>query len=207
MAQGLRPFILSKLIFVDFASAKIIVGGNCFMRTMKLPWVLCVMGLISLGCAQTTGQHNSRGTIGRATARGPDFVSLVKELQPTVVNVSASIAPPVTVQPGAQRPDDPADGPMEKFFGAPPPPAATPQRQQGSGFIIGSEGIIVTNAHVVAGAKKIVVKLGDKREFEARVIGKDGPTDVALLKIGVSETLPTIQLGDSDKVEVGEWGP
>jgi len=162
------------------------------------------MALISLGCAQTTGQH-SRSTIGRATARGPDFVSLVKKLQPTVVNVSASIAPPVTVQPGAQRPDDPADGPMEKFFGAPAPPAATPQRQQGSGFIIGSEGIIITNAHVVAGAKKIVVKLGDKREFEARVIGKDGPTDVALLKIAVSETLPTIQLGDSDKVEVGEW--
>ena len=175
------------------------------MRTMKLPWVLCVMALISLGCAQTTGQHDSRSTIGRATARGPDFVSLVKKLQPTVVNVSASIAPPVTVQPGAQRPDDPADGPMEKFFGAPAPPAATPQRQQGSGFIIGSEGIIITNAHVVAGAKKIVVKLGDKREFEARVIGKDGPTDVALLKIAVSETLPTIQLGDSDKVEVGEW--
>ena len=174
------------------------------MRTMKLPWVLCVMALISLGCAQTTGQH-SRSTIGRATARGPDFVSLVKKLQPTVVNVSASIAPPVTVQPGAQRPDDPADGPMEKFFGAPAPPAATPQRQQVSGFIIGSEGIIITNAHVVAGAKKIVVKLGDKREFEARVIGKDGPTDVALLKIAVSETLPTIQLGDSDKVEVGEW--
>jgi len=173
------------------------------MRTTKLPWLLCVMTLISLGCAQTTGQHDVRGATGRATARGPDFVSLVKKLQPTVVNVSASIAPPVTVQPGAQRQDDPDL--MEKFFGGPPSAAPSPQRQQGSGFIIGSEGIIVTNSHVVEGAKKIVVKLGDKREFEARVIGKDAPTDVALLKIAVSETLPTIGLGDSDKVEVGEW--
>jgi serine protease Do len=89
---------------------------------------------------------------------------------------------------------------MEKFFGAP-----GPQRQQGSGFIIESDGIILTNAHVVEGAKKIIVKLGDKREFEARVVGTDLPTDVALLKISVNENLPTVGLGNSDRVEVGEW--
>ena len=55
------------------------------------------------------------------------------------------------------------------------------------------------------GAKKIIVKLGDKREFEARLVGKDSPTDVAVLKIEVKETLPTIRLGDSDSLEVGEW--
>jgi len=90
---------------------------------------------------------------GRAQ-RGPDFVSLVKKLQPTVVNVSVSTVPPV-LQPGAQGQDDSADDLMEKFFGVPPPAALTPQRQQGSGFIIGSDGIIiVTNAHVVENAKK-----------------------------------------------------
>jgi serine protease Do len=179
------------------------------MRKTKMPWFLCLLMLSTLGCAGTNGQRDLGGTTGRmasrSSQRGPDFVSLVKKLQPTVVNVSVSIVPPVTLQPGAQRQDDSADDLMEKFFGVPPSAAPAPQRQQGSGFIIGSEGIIVTNAHVVESAKKIIVKLSDKREFEARVIGKDLPTDIALLKIAVSETLPTIGLGDSDQVEVGEW--
>jgi len=179
------------------------------MRKTKLPWFLCLLILSTLGCAGTTGQRDLGETTdrmaSRSAQRGPDFVSLVKKLQPTVVNVSASVAAPVTVQPGAQRQDDPADDLMEKFFGVPPSAAPAPQRQQGSGFIIGAEGIILTNAHVVEGAKKIIVKLVDKREFEARVVGKDIPTDVALLKIAVNETLPIIGLGDSDKLEVGEW--
>jgi len=179
------------------------------MRKTKMPWFLCLLMLSTLGCAGTTGQRDLGGTTGRMTSRssqrGPDFVSLVKKLQPTVVNVSVSIVPPVTLQPGAQRQDDSAADLMEKFFGVPPPGAPVPQRQQGSGFIIGSEGIILTNAHVVESAKKIIVKLSDKREFEARVIGKDLPTDIVLLEIAVSETLPTIGLGDSDQVEVGEW--
>lgn len=179
------------------------------MRKTKMPWFLCLLMLSTLGCAGTNGQRDLDGTTGRmasrSSQRGPDFVSLVKKLQPTVVNVSVSIVPPVTLQPGAQRQDDSADDRMEKFFGVPPPAAPVPQRQQGSGFIIGSEGIILTNAHVVESAKKIIVKLSDKREFEARVIGKDLPTDIALLQIAVSETLPTIGLGDSDQVEVGEW--
>ena len=179
------------------------------MRKTKRPWFLCLLMLSTLGCAGTNGQRDLGGTTGRMASRSsqrvPDFVSLVKKLQPTVVNVSVSIVPPVTLQPGAQRQDDSADDRMEKFFGLPPPAAPLPQRQQGSGFIIGSEGIILTNAHVVESAKKIIVKLSDKREFEARVIGKDLPTDIALLEIGVSETLPTIGLGDSDQVEVGEW--
>ena len=116
------------------------------------------VGVSTLGCAGTTGQRDLGGTTGRmasrSSQRGPDFVSLVKKLQPTVVNVSVSIVPPVTLQPGAQRQDDSADDRMEKFFGLPPSAAPAPQRQQGSGFIIGSEGIILTNAHVVESAKK-----------------------------------------------------
>jgi len=177
------------------------------MRNTKMPWFLCLLMLGALGCAGATGQRDLGGTTSRTAARsaqrGPDFVSLAKKLRPTVVNVSVSIVPPV-LQPGVQGQDDSADDLMEKFFGVPPPAAPAPQRQ-GSGFIIGSDGIIVTNAHVVESAKKIIVKLNDKREFEARVIGKDLPTDVAVLKIAVNETLPTIGFGDSDQVEVGEW--
>jgi len=127
-------------------------------------------------------------------------------LQPAVVNVSATRLP-VTATPNGVKPQGSFnDGALGNFFGVPPstPPSAV-QRQQGSGFIIGSDGTILTNAHVVDGAKKIIVKLGDKREFEARLVGKDSPTDVAVLKIEVKETLPTIRLGDSDSLEVGEW--
>ena len=180
---------------------------DCYAQNENA-WFLCLLMLGALGCAGATGQRDLGGTTSRTAAlsaqRGPDFVSLVKKLQPTVVNVSVSTVPPV-LQPGAQGQDDSADDLMEKFFGVPPPAALTPQRQQGSGFIIGSDGIIVTNAHVVENAKKIIVKLNDKREFEARVIGKDLPTDIAVLKIPANETLPTIRLGDSDQVEVGEW--
>jgi len=79
------------------------------------------------------------------------------------------------------------------------------QRSLGSGFIIGSDGSIVTNAHVVENAKKIIVKLSDKREFEAKVLGKDLKTDVAVIKIDSKESLPTAELGDSEQLEVGEW--
>ena len=143
----------------------------------------------------------------RGTQRGPDFVTLARELQPAVVNVSATVSGGVVAPRVAQRQEGSRDDSMP-FFGAPPsaPPAPpTPQRQQGSGFIISSDGTILTNAHVIEGAKKIIVKLDDKREFEARIIGKDAPTDVAILKIVAKENLPTIRLGDSDRLEVGEW--
>jgi serine protease Do len=181
------------------------------MKNAKATFVLCVLTLSALGYAQSVSDR-SAGTArfsSRGIQRGPDFVTLARELQPAVVNVSATISAAAVVPRGAQRQGQEGlgDGSMP-FFGTPPsaPPAPpTPQRQQGSGFIIGSDGMILTNAHVVEGAKKIIVKLGDKREFEARIIGKDAPTDVAILKIVAKENLPTIRLGDSDRLEVGEW--
>lgn len=169
------------------------------MRRVKWLWLFCLVTMALFGCADTAGQRNLSGGLRRSLGGGPDFVSLVKKLQPAVVNVTASVAPPMAVKPGGDQGSSP-DNLMEKFFGAP-----GPQRQQGSGFIIESDGIILTNAHVVEGAKKIIVKLGDKREFEARVVGTDLPTDVALLKISANENLPTVGLGNSDRVEVGEW--
>lgn len=160
---------------------------------------------LCLGFMLTTGLFGCSATAERnfAAARAPDFVALVKKFQPAVVNVTATVAPSIAVQPGAGR--DSADELMQKFFGLPAPSTPAPQRQQGSGFIIGADGTILTNAHVVEGAKKILVKLGDKREFAARVIGADLPTDVALLKISAPEDLPTVALGNSDRLEVGEW--
>ncbi len=82
-----------------------------------------------------------------------------------------------------------------------------PQRVdgQGSGFIFTDDGYILTNNHVVAGASKVTVTLPDKREFEAKVIGADEITDVAVIKIEAREKLPTVMLGDSDQVQIGDW--
>ena len=79
-----------------------------------------------------------------------------------------------------------------------------PMRAQGSGFIINDDGIILTNAHVVAGAKEVTVKLTDRREFQAKVLGADTRTDVAVLKINASH-LPTVKLGNLRDLKVGEW--
>ena len=87
----------------------------------------------------------------------------------------------------------------------PPPARPSVERSQGSGFIIGSDGVIVTNAQVVDGASKIVVRLADKREFAAKIVGSDPHTDVAIIKIAANADLPTLKLGDSDRLEVGEW--
>jgi serine protease Do len=159
---------------------------------------------VSLGCAPSNGNRGGRFTFAGA-ARGPDFIVLAKELQPAVVNVSAALAGTVAPPSGQGSQAEPEGEMMERFFGAPRPSGQAPQRSQGSGFIIGSDGMILTNAHVVEGAKKITVRLFDKREFDARVVGRDLRTDVAVIKIDVTDKLPTIKLGNSDDVEVGEW--
>jgi serine protease Do len=141
------------------------------------------------------------GIFGGAT-RGPDFVSLAKNLQPRVVNVSAILAH----NPSSDNGKGEAGSVDSEVFGVPPAPEGAPlDRSQGSGFVIGADGLILTNAHVIDGAKKIVVRLTDKREFDAKVVGKDVHTDVAVLKIFVSDQLPAFSLGDSDDLQVGEW--
>jgi serine protease Do len=134
----------------------------------------------------------------------PNFVSLAKDLQPAVVSVSAMIAA-IGGENRGGAPEDSDDDLMERLFGVPQPADPAAQRSQGSGFIIAANGIIVTNAHVIERAEKITVKLVDKREFQAVVIGKDPHMDLALIKIAAKESLPTLTLGDSDALQVGEW--
>lgn len=169
------------------------------MAVTKMQLHICVSFLLCsvvIGCSSFSNRF-----VG--TARGPDFIALAKELQPTVVNVSAVLSPPAA--PSAQGRQGPLESEMPDPFLGPAPSVPVPQRSQGSGFIIGSDGTILTNAHVVEGAKKITVRLHDKREFEARIVGRDLRTDVAVIKIAATGTLPTIKVGDSDNLEVGEW--
>ena len=101
---------------------------------------------------------------------------------------------------------DPSDPFYEFFrhFGGPQQPGDQPTRGQGSGFILRADGIVLTNAHVVEGADEVMVKLTDKREFKARVLGVDKVSDVAVLKIEASN-LPTLKIGSTADTRVGEW--
>lgn len=146
----------------------------------------------------------------------PDFTQLVEKTSPAVVNIR-------TTQKISQVQGDPFGGDEQaqelfrRFFGIPAPqqnprsPRQAPRQQEqevprgvGSGFIVSQDGYILTNTHVVEDASEVYVKLTDKREFKAKVIGSDRRTDVAVLKIEGSK-LPKIAIGDSDKIKAGEW--
>ena len=130
---------------------------------------------------------------GIAQVQGlPDFTELVEKQGPAVVNVSTTSA----ARNGPQSPV-PEDDPFYDFFRrfGPPQPRDYEARSLGSGFIISADGYILTNAHVVEAAEDITVKLNDKREFKAKVIGSDRRTDVAVIKIEASG-LPAVKIGD-----------
>jgi serine protease Do len=100
---------------------------------------------------------------------------------------------------------DPFEEFFERFFGGENPQREFRRRSLGSGFIINREGYIVTNNHVVENASDIKVSLSDKEEYDAKVIGRDAKTDVALIKIETKKDLPVVALGDSNRLRVGEW--
>jgi len=131
----------------------------------------------------------------------PDFTDLVDKQGAAVVNVSTS----QTVRNQQQLPV-PEDDPFFDFFRrfGPPQPREYQSRSLGSGFIISQDGYILTNAHVVDAADDVTVKLNDKREFKAKVIGSDRRTDVAVIKIDAS-SLPAVRIGDPNQLKVGEW--
>ncbi|WP_458526354.1 DegQ family serine endoprotease [Onishia taeanensis] len=167
-------------------------------RTLRHSFVFAVLMMLSLTCAS-------------AQARDlPDFTELVEQAAPGVVNISTTR----TVTAGGFSYHGPGGEEIpeifRRFFGdqLPMPGGGQKQEQErrslGSGFVISEDGYILTNAHVVKDADEILVRLNDRRELAAELIGADAKTDVALLKVD-AERLPTLELGDSDTLEVGEW--
>lgn len=141
------------------------------------------------------------------TAGLPDFSAIASALGSAVVNISVSgtMKATATEVPGI----DP-DSPFYDFFrhfGVPGTPGGggrMPTQGLGSGFIVDPDGVILTNAHVVSGADTVTVKLTDRREFKAKVVGLDKQTDVAVLRID-AKNLPTVKIGNADTAKVGEW--
>lgn len=161
-------------------------------------WLLTLVLGCSLGLSwATTAQARSL----------PDFTEMVEELKPAVVNISTSQDSRRTsergMDPRQQMPEL-----FRRFFGDEMfPQRPGPDRNKrslGSGFIISKDGYILTNNHVVDGADHILVRLEDRREIEAELVGSDARSDLALLKIDAKD-LPVVELGNSDKLKVGEW--
>lgn len=180
------------------------------------------------GCLQEGGaispSHAANGSAAPAAAPAtapaagryglPDFSALVEQVGPAVVNISVTQK---VGRGGATSGEDPFAGdPFYDFlrrFGVPVPGmpgnggGRMPEQIQqgvGSGFIVSPDGYVLTNAHVVDGASEVTVKLTDKRDFKAKVVGVDKRTDVALLKIDAAG-LPFVRTGDAERTKVGEW--
>jgi serine protease Do len=148
----------------------------------------------------------------RAAAPPATFAPLVKKLAPAVVNINTEKH---ASSRGFDIPGYGGRDPFDEFFGRffgrqfdryhRRPRSSRPIKSLGSGFIISNDGYILTNNHVVEDADDIKVTLSDKKTYEAKLIGRDEKTDLAVLKIDVDHDLPFVQLGDSSKLEVGDW--
>ena len=148
---------------------------------------------LALGVAAATAQAESL----------PDFTQLVEKAAPAVVNVEATQTDSANAQGDLDDQDIPEI--FKRFFGPNMrPPHGGERHSLGSGFIISADGYVLTNNHVVDGADEIVVKLSDRRELDAKVIGADKESDVALLKVNATG-LPTLPIGDSSKLKPGQW--
>ena len=140
----------------------------------------------------------------------PNFKPLVEKNSAAVVNISTTIKSSGGISPGLNMPDIPENSPFyeffKKYFGDVPPGHGPSQERSslGSGFIISKDGYVITNHHVVKDADEIIVRLNDRSEFVAELVGSDARSDIAVLKLD-GKNLPHLKFGDSDKVTVGEW--
>jgi len=186
-------------------------------RTVMLTLSLSIVVLISVGCSKEANQVNaiSSGYAASSAASSapalvalPSFTALVKHEGPAVVNISTTQKISIEAFPFPGFPGVDPDDPFFEFFRRFAPEDQLQREYQtqslGSGFIISQDGYIMSNAHVVANADEVVVRLTDKREFKAKVVGIDQRSDIALLKISASG-LPVVRIGDSSRLEVGEW--
>ena len=195
------------------------------IRGKTLVW--SAAGLIAVGTAtglsaatllQSTTQTAPAATVTDSSAAGaaashaispataPNYRAIVERNQAAVVGITTAGAMDTSAQEfnfGGPFGDN--DNPLSQFFrGVPRPRNHGMMHAQGSGFLVSSDGIVLTNAHVVDGAKEVTVKLSNHREFKAKVLGADRSSDIAVLKIDAHD-LPTVQLGDSSQLHVGDY--
>src|ERR1700728_1638188 len=191
------------------------------LRNSTLAW--SAVGLLAVGTATGLSAHGVLKVASPATPpvssdltqpapsqpipmmTAPNYRAIVSRNQAAVVGITTA-GPMPTAGPqefnfGGQNGDD---NPFSQFFRGQMPRQHGVQHAQGSGFLISPDGLVLTNAHVVDGAKEVTVKLSDHREFKAKVLGADRSSDIAVLKIDAHD-LPTVRLGNSDQLGVGDY--
>jgi serine protease Do len=179
---------------------------NSWIRTGFIGWLLfCLIGVFS--SATLFPPYSQPEALASPDLPTPpeSFSQLAKKASPSVVNISTVKV--IKGRGGARLPfgqNDPFRDFFDRFFRNQVPEEFR-QRSLGSGFIIDKDGFILTNNHVVEKSDEIKVKLADETEFEAKIIGRDPKTDLALIKIQPDNPLTPISLGDSDKLQVGDW--
>lgn len=173
------------------------------MQARQIMAALAVLGMLAAGAlleAYTLPPASAQAAPAAAaptvrSAALPDFAAIVQQFGPAVVNITTAGTRKAAASTGQV--------PFPELFRGPAPPEA-PTQGQGSGFIISADGIVLTNAHVVQGASEITVKLTDRREFRARLLGTDAATDVAVLRVEARD-LPVVKLGNPAQARVGDW--
>ncbi|MEX0638386.1 MAG: trypsin-like peptidase domain-containing protein, partial [Burkholderiales bacterium] len=172
------------------------------MQTRNFTALLAALAMLAAGALAGAQVQPAGAAPAASAARAallPDFAGIVQQYGPAVVNITTS----GTRKAAAQQ------GPLPEFFRGLPfqfggPQPEVPVQGQGSGFILSADGIVLTNAHVVQNASEVTVKLTDRREFRAEVLGTDLATDIAVLRIDARD-LPAVKLGDPARARVGDW--
>jgi serine protease Do len=193
------------------------------LRTRTLVW--SAAGLLAVGTAtglsaqallQAAASPTAANAISDSThaapqpiamIAAPNYRAIVARNQAAVVGITTAGPMPTSGQQEFSfgGPNDDESNPLAQFFhGFPRPRPHGVQHAQGSGFLISADGLVLTNAHVVDGAKEVTVKLSDHREFKAKVLGADRSSDIAVLRID-GHDLPSVTLGDSDQLGVGDY--
>ena len=189
------------------------------MKSFSLKFAgLALSTLLAAGCSQASStdgpatKSSAPATVAAAPAPAvnygaslPDFTGLVDRYGKAVVNVSVveKLQPAIDFNGPDLSPDDPFYDFFKRFRGI-PRGQQQPNRGIGSGFIVSPDGYILTNAHVVDDASEVTVRMSDRRELSATVVGIDRKSDVAVIKVDAKD-LPTVTLGDPSKVKPGEW--
>jgi serine protease Do len=190
-----------------------------FVAVIAVPvGVLYVTGTTRAGALSAAAPIATTGAPASQAVMLPDFSSMVQKYGPAVVNISVVTKTPTSFSQGDDNSGDGEDdngssgnpfgpnSPFAPFFRGLPfqMPQPQPLHGEGSGFIIRPDGVVMTNAHVVDGASEVTVRLTDRREYTAKVVGVDTKSDIAVIKIAAKD-LPTVKLGDSRGLKVGEW--
>lgn len=195
----------------EFSKEKLTGTEIVILRKLKIWLVIGVFCCLSLGVvagalltnrSATSSAQNDSGQVSvkGAESLSATFAEITKRVEPAVVNIDTKMAADIAANGGIDEEKLPKE--LQELFRQ---RARRPSYGVGSGFIVDADGYVITNRHVIEDATRITVRLQNGEEYRGTIVGTDEETDLAVIKIKASKPLPTIRLGDSNSVQVGDW--